>query len=640
MTAPGNDAPLPLALVLGLPALAFLLATGLNYGGQEITGPDEPRYAAAAREMLRSGDWTVPRYNGEVRLEKPALLYWSCAFFSLIFGVGPLACRLGPVLAGLGAVLVTAALGARLYGRRAGLLAGLVLATSWLFPQIGRTVLCDMPLTFFVVAAIALLRLSLDVKAKRRRRLLLLGAYLSCGLAVLTKGPVGLVLPLGVMAAWLAWEGRFFSFFGLLPLTGTLVTVLVAGPWYLAVALRGGEAAGALAEFFRHENYARFFRSFDYLDVPWKYLTASVPQGMAPWTLLVPAGLLAFRRFGRRPAEPGRAAENTELAFPMVWAGAVVGLFSATGQLGVWPWVGLGVFLIALLVVLFMRGRERYWKWIGLAAFAVFALIVGWVPLGGNAPGGTTRAFYVLAAYPGLAVAAGWALDRACARGSEAPWVRRLAAAVPLVIAVGLLGLALAAVIELAVPGASPLSRPVPNIAEYRGQPGFTGLVALAGALSAAGGLAALLLLLRKKLAAAVTAAALGVAFVQGCYWGGAIPLRDRVARVGELYRRAAPRMIDGSAPVLTYDVPATAEAVYCLDRSVRKIPSKSYGPENLRAELAKEGPRYLIINAERLAECEKLLAGRSVEILTGRRKRRTFKVLALDGAAVKPPGD
>lgn len=645
MTTPANDIPspperrpLPLALVLALPALAFLLATGLNYGGQKITGPDEPRYAAAAREMLHSRDWTVPRYNGEVRLEKPILIYWSCAFFSMIFGAGGLACRLGPVLAGLGTVLVAAALGARLYGRRAGLLAGMVLATSWFFPKIGRTVLSDMPLTFFVVAAIALLRVALDIKPKGRRRLVLLAAYVSCGLAVLTKGPVGLVLPLGVMAAWLAWEGRFLSFIRLLPLTGTLVATLVAGPWYLAVALDGGEAAGALAGFFSHENFDRFFHSFDHRTMPWRYLTTSVPQGMAPWTLLLPAGLAAFWRFGRRPAEPGKAAESTELAFPMVWAGAIIGLFSATGQLGVWPWVGLGVFLVALLIVLFMLGRERYWKWIGLTVFALFALVVGFFPVGGGEPGGTGRSFYVLAAYPALAVAAGWALDRACARGSESPWVRRLAAAVPLAIAVALLGLALGSVLEMAAPGASPLSGHVPNIAEYREQPGFTPLIVLLGASSAVAGLAALLLLSRKKLAGAVIAAALGLAAVEGCYWGGAIPLRDRVGRLGVIYRRAAPRLADRAAPVLTYDVPATAEAVYYLDRKVRKIPSKRFGPDNLRAELAIRKPRYLIINAEHMPECRKLLAGRYVEILTGRRKKKTFKVLALDGAGVKLP--
>jgi len=628
---PPASRPLPLWLVLAAPGLAFLLATGLNYGGQAITGPDEPRYAAAARDMLRTGDWTVPVFNGRPRLEKPILIYWGCAFFSLLFGVGPLACRLGPVLAGLGTVLVCAALGARLYGRRAGLLAGMVLATSWLFAQYGRTVLCDMPLTFFVTASIALLRIALDEARPGRRRLLLLAAYLSAGLGVLAKGPLGLLLPVGVMAAWLAWEGRGFAVVRLKPLSGAAVALLLAAPWHLCVHWRGGEAAAGLGDFFRVENYARYFHSFDHLGRPWRYLTVSVPQGMVPWTFLLPAGALAFWKLARKAPKAGRPAGLIELAFPMVWAGAIVGFFSATGQLGPWPWIALAAFLLGSLCLLWMLGRERHWKWTSLAAFCLFALAVAW-------PGGAKRSFYVLAAYPALAIAAGWALDRAAAHGGEFPWLRRLAEAVPVAIGLVLVLVAAAAGLELLCPGASPLAWPVSNIAEYRAQPGFRPL--LVALLVAGGGLgaAALVLATRKGLVAAVLAAALGLAALEGCYWGRAIPLRDRVCQIGVLYRRAAPRMADRSAPVLTCDVPATAEAVYYLDRPVRKVRARGRGSRSLRRAIEKRAPLYLVISEKCWARQRRRLKARAREVARGRRKRENFLVLALDGARIALP--
>jgi 4-amino-4-deoxy-L-arabinose transferase-like glycosyltransferase len=629
---------MPLWPVLLLPALAFIMATGPDYAGQLIGGPDEPRYAAAAREMLRTGDWIVPGYNGAVRMEKPILLYWLCAGFALVFGVGPLACRLGPVLAGLGTVLVTAGLGARLYGRRAGLLAGLVLASSWYFAQIGRTVLSDMPLTFFVVSAVALLRLAAEREGLKRRRGLLLAAYVCCGLAVLAKGPVGLLLPLLIVGAWLAWEGRPFAFVGLLPLSGTLVVLAVAGPWYLAVWMRGGEAAAGLADFLGHENWDRYFHAFDHLDRPWKYVSTSIPQGMMPWTPLLPAGLLAFWRFGRRPAAPGKAAESTALCFPMVWAGAVVGFYSGTGQLGVWPWVGLAAGLFALLVVLFMRGRERHWKWLALAASWAFVCVIGSLGAGDHEPGGTRRAFYVLAAYPALALAAGWALDRLCRPEAAGSWARRLALAVPWAVALALLAVAGAALAEACAPGRLPAGRFAEDLAEYRACPGFGVLLAVAGLVALAGAAAAAFLAARGRLAAAVAATALAAAALAGCYWGRAVPMRDRIVETGELYRRAAPRLADPAAPVVAVNVPRFAEAVYYLDRPVRKLGPAV--PERLRPEIvADRSPRYLVIGAQTWAALEASLGARAVVVERGRLADGRALVLAFDGAPVGPAG-
>ncbi len=65
---------LPKRFLLAIPLLYLLYFFGLTNAG--LVGPDEPRYAAIARQMAQSGDWITPRLWGELWFEKPALLYW------------------------------------------------------------------------------------------------------------------------------------------------------------------------------------------------------------------------------------------------------------------------------------------------------------------------------------------------------------------------------------------------------------------------------------------------------------------------------------------------------------------------------------------------------------------------------------
>src|SRR5262245_9861175 len=221
---PARGAALLLLLVLGL--LLFRL------GAAPLVGPDEPRYARVAVEMHRAGEWVTPTLQGRPWLEKPALYYWLAGAAFAVLGETETAARLPSVLAALALVGVTALFGARLFGGASGLHAGFVLGTSLLTFAYGRAAAMDMLLAALVTTAIGLLALRvLGVSGP----LAVVGASACMGLAVLAKGPLGLLLPGLVMAGYLAvtrewkWLRELAS-----PVAG-LAFLLVATPWYLLI---------------------------------------------------------------------------------------------------------------------------------------------------------------------------------------------------------------------------------------------------------------------------------------------------------------------------------------------------------------------------------------------------------------------
>src|SRR3954452_14768086 len=109
-------------------AAALLLLP--NLGGPSLWELDEGRNGTCFGEMHESGNWIVPTFNYELRSDKPVLLYWlQMACYSLV-GVNESGARLPSALAALAAILITCALGRRLFNATVGLLAALILAST------------------------------------------------------------------------------------------------------------------------------------------------------------------------------------------------------------------------------------------------------------------------------------------------------------------------------------------------------------------------------------------------------------------------------------------------------------------------------------------------------------------------------
>ena len=337
---------LPLLL---LAAVTFF--AGLGRGA--ITDSDEAFYADSAREMVASGDWVTPYYNYEPRFQKPVLYYWLTAAASLVLGDSEMAARLWAAMAGLGLVLVTAAAGRRWYDESTGLLAGAIVATNFGYFSIGRMALPDLPLAFCITLAIwAALVATLEQERSPRKFVVL--AALALGLGFLTKGPVGLIIPVIVIVPVLMIERRSIALTPSDLLLGFVVMIAVAVPWYVVMWFRHGNEY--LQGFFIGDNFDRFATDRFNDPRPWWFYFPIVAGGLLPWTPLALVWIRPLTQWVRRR----RDLSTIDLRL-LLWAALPLAFYSLS--IGKQPRYILPVLPpLALLLASSIVERTQEWR--------------------------------------------------------------------------------------------------------------------------------------------------------------------------------------------------------------------------------------------------------------------------------------
>ena len=274
------------ALLLALVGALLLF----RLGAVPLLGPDEPRYARVAVEMQRSGDGVTPTLQGQPWLEKPPLYYWLAGKAFALLGETEAAARLPSVAAGLLFVGVTALFGARLYGGAAGLFAGFALGTSVLPFAYARAAAMDMLLAATVTAAIGLVGLRLLGIAGG---LAVPAAGAAMGLAVLAKGPLGVLLPALVAAGYVVATRDWRLLRRLVSPAGLILLLLIGAPWYVLVYRAQGQAF--VNVFLLDHNVQRFTTTIHHHPGPWHYYVGIALLGLFPWSGLLVPGFAALR---------------------------------------------------------------------------------------------------------------------------------------------------------------------------------------------------------------------------------------------------------------------------------------------------------------------------------------------------------
>ncbi len=188
--------------VLAIVIVAVAAFVGL--GSHGLWTPDEPRDAAIGKTMLESGDWMVPRLNGQPFLEKPPLAWWGMVVADRLLGASAAVARVPSACCAFAALLLVFAVARRLAGTTAGLLALAVLATTAQFSTDMHRAIVDPPLVLFVAVAHVAIWRQRTATAPRSRALAVAVAALAIGLAFLAKGWIGPILGGGPPAiAWL-----------------------------------------------------------------------------------------------------------------------------------------------------------------------------------------------------------------------------------------------------------------------------------------------------------------------------------------------------------------------------------------------------------------------------------------------------
>lgn len=198
---------------------AALLVLFLGLGAYPLLDPDEARFAQTSVEMMRSGDYVVPTFEGEPRLVKPPLLHWVQASMFRIAGPNEMLARLPSAAATFVSLLLVAWIGWRRFGVEGSAWSAAVFLTFPLVVMVGRIGTLDALLSVHVLAVLALDFVQPEGGGLQRSAVV--GGLL--GLAFLVKGPVGPALPLVVMLAGRTASGR-----EVLPSFKTLVTATLA----------------------------------------------------------------------------------------------------------------------------------------------------------------------------------------------------------------------------------------------------------------------------------------------------------------------------------------------------------------------------------------------------------------------------
>lgn len=302
------------ALVSVLMLLPFIGLTEFNTKG-------EPREAVVAFTMLKDGNWILPVNNGGDIAYKPPFFHWCIALFSLLAGgVNEYTSRLPSALALIFMTLGVYVFYARRRGTLEGVLTALFTLTAFEVHRAGTNCRVDMVLTAFIVGAMLLLYRWWE----RGARGLPWMAVLCMSGATLTKGPVGIVLPLLVMFVLMLVRGaRFWPTVGKMALTGVLACVLPA-VWYVAAYQEGGDA---FLQLVKEENLDRFTGKMSYEShvEPFYYNFITLIAGWLPWTVLLVAavGLVPWRRLKGRFARL-RSMQPVEL---FTWLAFLLVLF-------------------------------------------------------------------------------------------------------------------------------------------------------------------------------------------------------------------------------------------------------------------------------------------------------------------------
>jgi len=292
---------LSIILVLGI-YLFFLGNQGIF-----ITDPVESNYALTASEMVQSGNYISPQIYGTYWYDKPIFFYWQLASAFQMFGTNEFAARFWPAVMGILGLFMTYAFTKKLYDAKIGFFTALILGTSFEYWLISKTVITDMSLFVFFNAVLICFYLAYSSEKKQYYY----GAYLFAGLATLTKGPIGFLLPGLIIVVFMLWRRNFAELKHMKLLSGSLILLLVGGSWYYIMYKIHGTIF--LETFLGIHNFLRATVSEHPKDNVWYFYLAMFFIGFFPWAFIMP---LAVKKIWQQRKWPNI---DEKTGFLLIW---------------------------------------------------------------------------------------------------------------------------------------------------------------------------------------------------------------------------------------------------------------------------------------------------------------------------------
>lgn len=342
-------------------AVGFLALYTCGLGKSPFFTQEEAREAAVVQEIWTSQRWILPLRNGVFLPSKPPLFHWLGISLSALWGeLNEFTIRLPSALLGVVGILVVYTTGIAVWESEAAVIAACILGASVEWMRAATIARVDMVLAVGIEAALCLFLVLYRHARVRFGEAVLFFTLL--GLATLTKGPVGIFLPLAVIVTFLLLRGEVRFLWQLRPLTGSVVLLLIAGTWYGSALWQGGEAF--FTKQIVQENLLRFVSGQSHKHV-WYFFVPALLLGMMPWSFFFPPWL-AFLWRQRR-----------------VWTGDAILLY-----LGVW---------VVVIFAFYSAASSKRAVYL-LPLYPALALLLGvwWQPLLQEASRGTLSTSWLL----------------------------------------------------------------------------------------------------------------------------------------------------------------------------------------------------------------------------------------------------
>lgn len=373
-----------------LPVLLIIVLTVsyIRLGSPTLFDVDEAVFAEATKEMVESGNWLTPTYNGVNRYDKPILFYWMMALSYKVFGINEFGARFPSATAGALLCVALFFFMRRQTDERRAFYTGISLALSIYFVMYSHAAVTDMTLTLFITMSLLSFYLSLQdglqsaPGAPDRSRLWLYGFYGFSALAFLTKGLIGILFPFGIAGLYLLLTegvrgpGKLFS------AGGAAFFLLIAAPWYIAEYSANGMEF--IDQFFIKHHFRRYTGVISGHEGPWYYYLPALLVGLIPWITFLPGGLAAaWGSLRQNRLGKGVDVHRSPDVLALLWFFFIVLFFSfSTTKLPnyILPSVPAAAILISLGMAGLTGRQTRYAKAVMAAvslALGLAALVAG-----------------------------------------------------------------------------------------------------------------------------------------------------------------------------------------------------------------------------------------------------------------------
>jgi 4-amino-4-deoxy-L-arabinose transferase-like glycosyltransferase len=358
-------------------SIAFMTLYLLIAGSSTLWDRDEARFSRATVEMIESGNYLVPTFNGNLRPDKPILIYWLMSLPIRLMGPTEVACRFCQCTGTAITLLLVFYIGRKLFDVRAGLWAEVILATTVLMLLIGGAAIVEGVLLPLITGAMAVFVGRLGCKL-RLIDTLTIGILM--GLGALAKGPLGFMpVPVILIIMWFDRQNLSDFFCGIL---SVVPAIIIAGIIFIAWFIPADKATNGEfgRQFFGHHVFERAMSTLEghggrfYAYILFYPLVILV--FFFPWTIFLPGAISATA--GKRISSNG--TRNFLLSWMLV--PVIIMTLSATKLphyiLFAWPAMAImtgGVIAAAGGGVL--NERDRRWLRGGIWFFMPVGLGIG-----------------------------------------------------------------------------------------------------------------------------------------------------------------------------------------------------------------------------------------------------------------------